>query len=257
MLTYSQRSAICHNPTAQKLLTIIENKKTNLCVAADLTHSAELLALADLIGPSICVLKTHIDILEDFSPDIIEQLKKVAEKHQILIFEDRKFADIGNTVKLQYEKGIYHIADWADITTAHSVSGSGVIEGLKTIGLAKGNGLLLLAQMSSTGSLITGDYTKKTIALAEAHKDFVIGFITQQKLTDDPALLHFTPGVQFNNKMDALGQQYISPKQAIIQGSDIIIVGRGIYGAIDPKSEAEKYRVAGWKAYQMAPYRSR
>lgn len=252
MLTYLQRAELCKNPTAKKLLTLMEEKQTNLSLSLDVTRKSELLDLARMLGPYICVLKTHIDILEDFDQDTITQLQTIAEQFNFLIFEDRKFADIGNTVTLQYEKGIYRIADWAHITNAHTIPGPGIIEGLKKIGLAKGHGLLLLAQMSSKGTLITKEYTQKTVAMAEEHKDFVIGFITQQKLSNNETFINFTPGVQFNNANDNLGQQYITPEKAILDNhTDIIIVGRGIYKSNELISEAEKYQLAGWRAYQQ------
>lgn len=250
MLTYSERVKHTQNPAAQQLLKLMDEKKTNLCAAADVTSKGELLMLADILGPEICILKTHIDILDDFDINLITEIQRLAEKHNFLIFEDRKFADIGNTVKYQYQEGIYHIADWAHITNAHIIPGSGVIEGLKEIGMHHGRGLLLLAEMSSAGNFATGEYTKASIELAKQHKDFVMGFISMQKLDDEPGFIYMTPGVKLEKGIDALGQQYKTPESVILEKqSDIIIVGRGITKSSEPKDEARKYREAGWEAY--------
>jgi orotidine 5'-phosphate decarboxylase subfamily 1 len=250
-MKYSDRAKLCMNPTAVKLLNLMDEKQTNLAIAADVTTKEELIKIADTLGPEICVLKTHIDIVEDFGKELITELHNLSEKHNFLIFEDRKFADIGNTVKHQYRDGIYHISDWADIVNAHTVPGPGIIDGLKEVGLPKGRGLLLLAEMSSVGTLAKDNYTAETLKMAQENKDFVIGFITMRKLLDDPCFINLTPGVKLAAGGDNLGQQYNTPEKVIYeQQSDVIIVGRGIYQADDPTSEAKKYREAGWKAYQ-------
>jgi uridine monophosphate synthetase len=249
MLSFLERSNLCQNPTAKKLFRVMEEKKSNLAISADFTRAEELLSFAEKIALEISLLKTHIDILEDFSPHVIEQLKRVAERGKFLLFEDRKFADIGHTVVNQYRGGIYKIAEWADITNAHIVPGPGIIEGLKEVGLPRKRGLLLLAEMSSEGTLAQGNYTQKAVEMALRHDDFVIGFICQKKLTDDPRFIHMTPGVQKGANQDALGQRYRTPENAIAAGSDLIIVGRGITGAKDPLTEAQQYKNEAWKAY--------
>jgi orotidine-5'-phosphate decarboxylase len=59
-----------------------------------------------------------------------------------------------------------------------------------------------------------------------------------------------TPGVKLEAGGDALGQQYRTPKKALVdQGCDIIIVGRDIIESEDPISLAKKYQEAAWKTY--------
>jgi uridine monophosphate synthetase len=251
-IPYAVRASYCTNPTAKTLCELMAEKKTNLCFSADISDPHTLLNLVEVVGSEICLLKTHVDILTRFDKTWIQSLQNLAKKQAFLIFEDRKFADIGHTVQQQYGGGLYHIADWADIVNAHIVPGPGIIEGLKSVGLTKQRGLLLLAQMSSQGSWAQGDYTQANVALAEQHRDFVIGFIAQHQLSDHPGLLHLTPGVQWQETQDSLGQQYISPEQAIIQHkTDIVIVGRGIYQAENPREQAQRYRKAAWDAYQQ------
>lgn len=249
-LTYNERAKGVRAPIAKKLLHLLENKKTNLSLSADVTSASQILALADLLGPEICLLKTHVDIIDDYTPAFTERLRKLSVKHEFLLFEDRKFADIGHTVKAQYEGGVFRIADWADIVNAHALPGPGIISGLAEIGQAKNRGLLLLAEMSSVGNLLDNKYAQQTFNMAQQFSDFVIGFITQHALTSDPYWINMTPGIQFDSAGDALGQHYTTPQKAIIkQGTDIIIVGRGILKAKDPLFEARKYRQTGWESY--------
>ncbi|RUP50650.1 orotidine-5'-phosphate decarboxylase [Jimgerdemannia flammicorona] len=252
--TYTERAAVHPNPCARTFLELMERKRSNLSVAVDVTSKTELLEIAGKVGPYICLLKTHIDIVNDFDQDLVDQLKALSKKHDFMIFEDRKFADIGNTVKLQYGFGIYRIASWADITNCHSVPGEGIISGLKEIGLPLNRGLLLLAEMSSAGSLATGAYTAATVAMARRHQDFVIGFIAMRRMDAEDEggdFIVMTPGVSLDVAGDGLGQQYRTPREVVVEsGGDVVIVGRGIYGkGKNVEEQAKRYRDAGWEAY--------
>ena len=238
-----------YNPCAQQLMRTILRKQSNLTIAADLTDATAVLALAEATGPHICCFKTHADIIRDFDERFVIDLQALARQHDFMLFEDRKFADIGHTVREQYAGGLHHIVDWAHIIDAHVLPGPGIIEGLRKIGLAQQRGLLLLAQMSSQDNLLNDDYTRQAAKLAIEYPDFVMGFICQERFLEDDGFIYCTPGVQLTEAGDDLGQRYRTPEQAIAQGNDVIIVGRGIYGAADPKLEAARYQNITWRAY--------
>jgi uridine monophosphate synthetase len=249
-MSYGKRAANAKHPLAKDLLLLMEQKQTNLAVAADLTDKQQILDLAETIGPSICIFKTHADIIEDFDDEFIANLSALAKKHRFYLFEDRKFADIGNTVVMQYKGGVHKIASWAQLINAHTLPGPSIIKALKTASKGTQAALILVPQLSSAGALTDDFYAQKTVSLAQDNTDFVVGFIARRRLAEQPDFLYFTPGVNLHSAGDQLGQQYLTPHDAIvIGGSDILIVGRGLYETNNIKETAEAYRAAGWNAY--------
>lgn len=255
VLTYEARINHAKCPIAKDLLTIISTKKTNLCLAADATKSIEILNAAEAAGPYICVLKTHVDIIDDFSDDFVRSLSALAEKHKFIILEDRKFADIGNTVSLQYSSGIFKISSWAHLVTVHSLTGPSILKGLKNalINSSEKRGVFLLAEISSADNLISDQYTEATSKLAENEidSDFIAGIVCQNKeVIKNAGLLQLTPGCKIDTATDGLGQQYDTPEYVIKEkGADIVVVGRGILAAKDVQSTAKLYRDRLWAAY--------
>ncbi|KAI9833434.1 MAG: orotidine 5'-phosphate decarboxylase [Phylliscum demangeonii] len=361
-LSFLTRAALPSTSSlASYLFRLMTAKQSNLCLSADVCSTAALLRLAETVGDSICLLKTHADIIDDFGPHTVQGLLEIGRRKKFLIFEDRKFGDIGSTVQKQYIAGPLRIAQWASLINAHIFPGPAIVRALKcaaadsilclhqsiqteisaaspgaeeavaamdeapetdlvdgkarrvsarsivatvTIdmrlesparppreeesarapgreedggggalddlpGPPLGRGLLLLAEMSSEGSLMTSAYTEQCVALAREHRDFVLGFVAQRALNSEPDdnFVVLTPGVslpppsssasssspQTEEGMargDGLGQQYRTPREVVFErGCDVIIVGRGILKAEDPVQEAERYRKEGWSAY--------
>lgn len=339
-------------------------KKSNLCLSADVSNVSQLLSLAAACGPSIVLLKTHYDLISnwDYTPSTgtAARLQSLARKHGFLIFEDRKFGDIGNTVQLQYTEGTARIIEWAHITNVNMVPGKASVEALADaakrwrerkrfevrteigvgtprpesldsdveeemadgfdvttptsepqglqLGQGQGNGrkasivsittvsqhfepansprtyeeeeepsvlfegieeppmergLLILAQMSSKGHFMNKEYTDACVEAARENADFVMGFISQENLNREAGdrFLCMTPGCQLPPEGedeeggvdgDGKGQQYNTPKKIVgVMGCDVVIVGRGIIKADDPKREAERYRAKAWEAYEQ------
>jgi hypothetical protein len=88
-LQFTARAEQATNPLAAKLMQIMVAKESNLCVAADVTNISDVITLARLLGPYVCLFKTHVDIVNSFCHKDISQLCDLAKEHNFLLMEDR------------------------------------------------------------------------------------------------------------------------------------------------------------------------
>ncbi len=238
-----QTNIISSNPIANipldALKSLIDKKKTRLCFSADIADPVKLVDMVKKVGPYICMLKVHSDILEHGS-SVIHHLQDLAREFQFLLFEDRKFADIGKITKQQYK----HLR-WAHFVTVHLLAGRGTYDGIDEERDER-SGVFLVAQMSSSD--FDPLYTRKVVKLANKYRDTIAGIIAQEKLDDE--LFHLVPGINTKQKDDHLGQNYRTMDQ-VSNFADVIIVGSGIYNSPDPLLAVRQYA-----SYQKQEYKA-
>ena len=256
-VAWGMRWKNCANPIAHRIMEIAYKKKSLVCLAADMSSVSELIDLIKEVGPFISVLKTHVDLVQDFTSEEWNLLTNLADKYELLLFEDRKFADIGK-ISQQQMGGIHDIRSWADIVTAHRISGPDIVDGIAAgwADVERIGGILLLAQMSSRGNLLDTEYTRETIVTGRG-SPHVLGYIGNGSSTEDitelrglvgEAQMIWTPGINLDTGAGKMGQRYGNPRDSIMSGADIIIVGSGIHGAENRATAARLYAEASWNA---------
>ena len=244
------------NNNTIELIDTIRRKETNLVLSLDVTDSTSFFDLLEKVGPHIAMVKTHVDILEDYSFVFVERLKEMADKLDFMVFEDRKFADIGNTVRKQYRDGVYKISDWSDFITVHGLPGPGILDGLFDE-LEEPGSSFLLAKMSAAGNLFSDNYSRQVMEMGQNYPQWVSGFIGFAESREEIMILRnkipsgmllLMPGVNLLKNEDNLGQRYVTVEEAVSGGADLIIVGRGIYEAEDPVLTAMRYKDIAWNS---------
>ena len=220
----------------EKLMDIIKTKNTKIILSCDVTTMADLCYFADLCGPYICVLKVHTDIIEDFSVEMMLNIKNIANVHRFLIMEDRKFGDIGYTLNKQLT-GFFKYTEWCDLVTAYPYIGQ---VGLDTF--ARYNiGVFILAELSiNEGQILP---YKELFDKKENRPHPICGTIGQ----NHTGYLQATPGIHLDKHNDNSNQCYKSPEKAKEKGADLFIVGRAIYTSKNPLEAMIRYHKAAMK----------
>ena len=248
----------CDNPLARQYMEVACRKESLVVLAADLNTLGGLNDLVDQVGPHIAALKTHVDLVDDWTSAGWAAFCEKAKSHDLLIFEDQKFGDIGPISRGQMA-GVFDIRSWANIVTAHGISGPDIVDGLCAgwADVGREGGVLLLAQMSSRGNLLGLPGYTDEMGRAGVSKSGVFGFIgngsranelseLRQKVGDQKLI--WTPGVNLEVGDGEMGQRYGNPRDAVLAGSDGIIVGSGIYKSQQKSEVAKEYAGISWQA---------
>ena len=254
---WGQRWRSADSEIARKYMKTVVKKKSLVCLAADRNTMQGLVNLVNEVGPYIAALKTHVDLVDDWTEGAWSDFCDLANDAGLMIFEDRKFADIGKITEKQMG-GVYDIKSWSDLVTAHLISGPDIVDGIQSAWSkeSRAGGVLLLAQMSSRGNLLNEDYTNEVVSLGKGH-DGVFGFIGNGSSAHEIESLRYlvgeakmiwTPGINLKEGDGSMGQRYGNPRDAVLAGSDCIIVGSGIHNADNPAEEAKKYAEMSYSA---------
>ena len=232
------------NPIREKLVQKMYDNNSRLIVSVDLDKYRDVIDTIDKVDSNCIAIKLHLDAIYDTYEEELdkEDIKKRREKG-LIIMEDRKFADIGHICKKQLKYAWWNCL--VDLVTVHCISGESTIQGLiEAIKEEKLQiGLVLVVEMS-TDSLIDDEYTINAVRLANKYEEYVVAIVAQHRpLNLSKRIFVMTPGVKLIKGKDNLGQRYRTVKEVKENGSDIVIVGRGITDVSNVRTEAEKYRI--------------
>ena len=220
---------------------------TKIIVALDYTDISKAYGLIDQLDPDRCKLKVGKEMFTRFGPSFVQKLVKIGFK----VFLDLKFHDIPNTVRKSCEAAC-DLGVW--MVNVHALGGADMIRAARLgVGSSTGRPLLTavtiltshdhdsLAEIGFLSDIPTEVRRLGKLAyengadgvVCSAHEVGVIRETTSQKF------LAVTPGIRLPKDSPADQKRVMTPKNAIISGSNYLVIGRPITGAQDMASAAK------------------
>ena len=216
-------------------------------VALDNMTKDASLALADQLDPALCRLKVGKELFTRCGPDIVKAL----QQRDFDVFLDLKFHDIPNTtaqaVLTAAELGVWMV-------NVHASAG------LEAMSLAKqrlmdGNFETLLIAVTVLTSMdnealtqtgITDGLDAQVSRLAQLTKQAGLNGVvcSAQEAKTLKALCGqdfklVTPGIRLLDDNTDDQKRICTPKQALADGSDYLVIGRSITQAVDPLAKLQ------------------
>ena len=218
-------------------------KESKVIVALDYNQESDALKFVDSVDPSLCRLKVGKEMFTYFGPAFV---KKLIER-RFEVFLDLKFHDIPNTVasavRAAAELGVWMV-------NVHASGGAKMMTAAREILELYGSDAPLLTAVTVLTSMdqeqlaavgIERQVRDQVCLLAQlAGKCGLDGVVCSAQ--EAPMLrqimgkdfLLVTPGIRPLNAAVGDQSRVVTPKQAVLNGSSYLVIGRPITRAEDP-----------------------
>lgn len=220
-----------------------------IVVALDVPNAEEAIRLAKSVADWVGGFKVGLELLMGPGPGLIGVLDQLGKP----VFVDAKLHDIPNTVgRAAKQLGIAG-ARWV---TAHAAGGPAMleaaVEGLEAGARGRPAGILAITVLTSLDDAIlahsgvpvtAGKLTSKRARLAaEAGVEGVVCSVKELGVVSEvaPSLAKVTPGIRPMGEDAGDQARVATPEEAIRRGSNLLVIGRPITRAPDPRAAAEQ-----------------
>jgi len=213
-----------------------------IIVALDFPDAGKALALAARLEPGACRLKVGKELFTAAGPGLIEQLRKAGFE----IFLDLKYHDIPNTVAAACaaaaELGVWMI-------NVHALGGRAMMDAARASlsGRRAPPKLVAVTLLTSVGAAdmqeigLAGNPQEAVARLARlAQACRLDGVVCSAQEARDlrrrcgPGFLLVTPGIRPAGSMADDQRRVATPREALADGADYLVIGRPITQAPDP-----------------------
>jgi len=215
-----------------------------LAFALDVPSWDEAAPLVDVLHGTLGVFKVGLQLFTAAGPNAVKQLRAGGSK----VFLDLKLHDIPATVQHATEAALKLDVNYL---TLHVSAGSEALRGAAKVARGSGMQLLGVTVLTSLDELalaeigLRGPAPDAVVRLARVAVDAGLSGLVcspieceliRAELGDD--LLLVTPGIRPSGSSEGDQKRLATPTRAIAAGADLLVVGRPIRDAKDPKAAA-------------------
>ena len=221
----------------------MKKRTAQLIVALDVGTLREAKALIKSLGPSVGIYKVGSQLFTAFGPEVIRVLAKARKK----TFLDLKYHDIPNTV---YNAVGSAVSLNVVMLTVHISGGKQMLEAAAKAAREQAKKMKVSRPLVVGVTVLTSEADQgnvKDIIIEKARLakscglDGVVASPQEAKMIRNElgeGFIIVTPGIRPSGAAAGDQKRTATPKEAVLSGSDFLVVGRPIVQAADPSQAA-------------------